>query len=281
MVKFLFLLFADSAPAAAKPHRTAATSAGSVTARAIHRIRCWRPATARAAWSMCTRPACSNGWQHRPPIPANSASSPSSCTPKSSPSTRWELSIYVSIYLAICLYCLPTNLFLFISLYFSHLALFGFVCIDWRLYSGVALTSPALSGAVSAARCSSTVPQHCVSSGRCVCSSSGPQTMSSVDWLVCISSLATPLPLAHCLLPPVVHDSTELHLLSHSQIGLSGQSWALSPWDSLAALSSCTFSARPICISAIAGRHATGRCPGQQESYWRLFVIWETKWKTR
>lgn len=190
-------------------------------------------------------------------------------------------SAYLSIYLSICLYCLPTNLFLFISLYFSHLALFGFVCIDWRLYSGAALTSPALSGAVSAARCSSTVPQHCVSSGRCVCSSSGPQTMSSVDWLVCISSLATPLPLAHCLLPPVVHDSTELHLLSHSQIGLSGQSWALSPWDSLAALSSCTFSARPICISAIAGRHATGRCPGQHENYWRLCVIWETKWKTR
>lgn len=90
-------------------------------------------------------------------------------------------SAYLSIYLSICLYCLPTNLFLFISLYFSHLALFGFVCIDWRLYSGAALTSPALSGAVSAARCSSTVPQHCVSSGRCVCSSSGPQTMSSVD----------------------------------------------------------------------------------------------------
>lgn len=105
--------------------------------------------------------------------------------------------IYLRIYLSICLYCLPTNLFLFISLYFSHLALFGFVCIDWRLYSGAALTSPALSGAVSAARCSSTVPQHCVSSGRCVCSSSGPQTMSSVDWLVCISS---PFPTAYCLL---------------------------------------------------------------------------------
>lgn len=90
-----------------------------------------------------------------------------------------HLSICVSIYLSVCTAC--QLIYFFFSLYFSHLALFGFVCIDWRLYSGAALTSPALSGAVSAARCSSTVPQHCVSSGRCVCSSSGPQTMSSVD----------------------------------------------------------------------------------------------------